>query len=419
MSTVEAEIVIVGGGPAGIAAACCAAEAGRRVLVVDANPSLGGQVWRGAKASPWLTRFANSGAQHLANHEVIGRHDTDLLQVATTDGGQTKFVRYQKLLLATGARELLLPIPGWTLPGFFGAGGLQALVKGGLSIAGKRVVVAGSGPLLLAVAATLLREGADLRLLAEQAPLRNIILFGGYLLRSHWAKLREAVTLRRALKGIPYRTGCWIRSIHGEEHVAAVTLTDGVRRWEEPCDYVACGFGLVANLELPLLMGCEVRDNQVVVNSIQQSTAPNIFCAGEAVGIGGLETALVEGQIAGLAMSEKLREAQALFSQRARQRRFAARLETAFRLREDMRRLADPDTIVCRCEDVQLQGLQHYFSWREAKLQSRCGMGPCQGRICGPACEYLFNWKVDSVRPPVLPCRVGQLIGDESAAESS
>jgi NADPH-dependent 2,4-dienoyl-CoA reductase/sulfur reductase-like enzyme len=282
-----------------------------------------------------------------------------------------------------------------------------------MPVANRKVVVAGSGPLLLAVASTLVREGAAVVLIAEQAPWSRVLSFAAYLLRSHLKKFREGITLRRALKGIPYSTGCWLRGIHGQNCVGSVTITDGTRQWKEECDYVACGFGLVSNLELPLLIGCDVENQRVVVDSFQHTSIQNVYCAGEATGIGGVETALCEGQIAGLAMSEKQGVAEELFSQRSKQRRFAARLQSTFSLRGELQRLAEPATIVCRCEDVPLERLLQYRSWREAKLQSRCGMGACQGRICGPVCEFLFNWHTDSVRPPIFPCRVDQLLGSD------
>jgi len=421
MKAMEGDIVIVGGGPAGIAAACCAAESGQHVVLIDANPSPGGQIWRSVNspvlqkppaAKKWLDRFHKSGTKYLAGREVIGIEQPGVLRVAAIDG-PSELISYRKLLISTGARELMLPLPGWTLPGFFGAGGLQALVKSGLPVANKRIVVAGSGPLLLAVASTLSRGGATVVLVAEQAPWSCIISFAAYLLRSHFLKFREAVHFRRALKGIAYRTGCWLRSVHGQTCVEGVTMTNGTRQWKEKCDYVACGFGLVPNLEVPLLIGCEVNEQRVVANSFQQTSVPDVYCAGEAVGIGGLETALLEGRIAGLAMSGDRTAAEQLFAARDKQRKFATRLQSAFQLRSELTRLAEPSTIVCRCEDVMLERLLLYRGWREAKLQSRCGMGACQGRICGPACEFLFGWKTDSVRPPIFPCRVDQLLDTE------
>ena len=136
----------------------------------------------------------------------------------------------------------------------------------------------------------------------------------------------------------------------------------------------------------------------------------SVYSAGEATGIGGLELALVEGRIAGYAAADLPEKARALFAERARLRRFARGLERAFALRAELRALPEPETVVCRCEDVSLARMQAYRAWRPAKLQTRCGMGPCQGRICGAAAEFLLGWGMESVRPPVLPARVESLM---------
>jgi NADPH-dependent 2,4-dienoyl-CoA reductase/sulfur reductase-like enzyme len=152
-------------------------------------------------------------------------------------------VKYQKLILATGARELFLPFPGWTLPNVLGAGGLQALVKTGLPIDGRRVVVAGSGPLLLAVADYLKRSGANVLCIAEQASRTRVARFG-FSLIGNVGKISQAMKLRGQLSGIRYLNGCWPVAAHGEEQLERVTLQQGERTWAVECDYLACGFSL-------------------------------------------------------------------------------------------------------------------------------------------------------------------------------
>ncbi len=169
-----------------------------------------------------------------------------------------KLVRPEHLFFA-GARERFLPFPGWTLPNVMGAGGLQAMVKSGLPVKDKRVVVAGTGPLLLAVAAYLKTHGADVRLVAEQTRLANAIWFG----LSHPAKLPQAMALKLQLIGTLYETGCWVVRASGKERLEAVELRQGSDRWTEDCDYLACGFGLTPNVELPVVLGCGIRDGFV------------------------------------------------------------------------------------------------------------------------------------------------------------
>lgn len=200
---------------------------------------------------------------------------------------------------------------------------------------------------------------------------------------------------------------------HGEEKLESVTLVRGGKRWQVSCDYVACGFHLVPNVELAELLGCVVEGGAVRVDEFQQTSVAHVYSAGESTGIGGLELSTVEGEIAGLAVADKHEAARNLFPVREKQRRFAELLNRTFALRDELKQLVEPETIVCRCEDVTFDRLRAHDSWRTAKLQTRCGMGPCQGRVCGSAVEFLFGWRAESVRPPVLPVRVESLLRSE------
>ena len=239
-----AEVLLVGAGPAGMAAAVRAAEAGKQVVVLDDNPAEGGQIWRGARSNPgdrqaaaWFRKLESSGAQVLAGSRVIGGDPRK--RVVHVETCRAAFeISYDQLILATGARELFLPFPGWTLPNVMGVGGLQALVKSGLPVEGKRIVVAGSGPLLLAVAEYLRKRGAIVPVIAEQAAWAQVARFAMHLL-GHPNKLRQAIALRARLGGTPYLTGSWVVSALGNERLASVQLRaeSGARTIE--CDYLA------------------------------------------------------------------------------------------------------------------------------------------------------------------------------------
>lgn len=417
----EFEIVIVGAGPAGMAAACAAAQNSKRVALVDETPWLGGQIWRGQQAHPtapqaqqWLKRLQASGCTVLGRTSVIAAPGTGVL-LAENPGGAHE-LHWQKLILATGARELFLPFPGWTLPGVVGPGGLQALVKNGWAIRGKRVVVAGSGPLLLAAADGLKKSGATVVSLSEQAPLARVLKFGLGLL-GHPGKLLQGAQIKLRLLGVPHRYGVWPVRAEGDDQIHRVTLTDGERTWTEECDVLACGFGLAPNVELPLAVGCALKDGFVRVNDWQETSVSNVFCAGEPTGIGGVDCALTEGRIAGFAANGQKANAESLFKERESWHQFRAGLAEAFALRHELVALATPDTLLCRCEDVTLGRVKQFSGWRDAKLHSRCGMGACQGRICGAAAKVVLGWGMESVRPPVQPARVGSLIstGNPSA----
>jgi NADPH-dependent 2,4-dienoyl-CoA reductase/sulfur reductase-like enzyme len=404
------DVVVVGGGPAGLAAAVHAAEAGARTLLLDEAPRPGGQIWRHrveppAAARPWLERFARSGATRVSGATVI-----DIISPATLvaeQGGRAKAVTFGRLVLATGARERFLPFPGWILPGVLGGGGAQALLKSGAGFHGLRVVVAGTGPLLLAVAAALAQGGARVVAIAEQTPLARLAAFATVLAR-HPRKMAEGLGYAARLVGVPYRTGAWVRAVEGRGRVERVVMTDGHRERSLVCDVLACAFGLVPNLELPRLMGCLTESERIVVDESQQTTVPGVFAGGELCGIGGVDQALVTGAIAGLAAAGRPAP-EGLWRRREGERAFAAAFEEAFALRDELRALARPDTVVCRCEDVSLGRIDPQWSARQAKLYTRAGMGPCQGRVCGPALAFLHGHEADSVRPPLKPVPLSAL----------
>jgi NADPH-dependent 2,4-dienoyl-CoA reductase/sulfur reductase-like enzyme len=332
---------------------------------------------------------------------VIDAPEAHRLLVAR--GGQGHSVRYGRLVLATGARERFLPFPGWTRPGVVGVGGAQALLKQGARFRGLRVVVAGTGPLLVAVAAALKADGARLVGAVEQARLARLLGFGAALL-GHPAKALQALGFGARLAGIPFRTGSWVRSVDpaGTGAGLDLRLTNGRREWTWACDVLACGYGLVPNVELPRLLGCALEGDRLRLDDGLATTVPGIWAAGELAGIGGEEHALATGAAAGLAAAGRAAPSR-LRRSLARQKAFVRRYERTFTLRDELRDLAAADTVVCRCEDVPVGRIEPCRSAREAKLRTRAGMGPCQARVCGPALRFLRGWSPDSVRSPLEP----------------
>src|ERR1051326_3792163 len=228
MCAAMGDALVVGAGPAGLAAAYRAAQSGLRVVVVDDNPAAGGQIWRGEQAKPttreaqaWFEKLRSVDIQLITGARVFQQPHIGTLLAETSEG--VCELKYKSLVLATGARERFLPFPGWTLPNVIGAGGLQALVKTGLGISGKKIVIAGSGPLLLAVAAYLREHGANVLLIAEQASRSRLLKFGLALLNER-SRRRRAIELRRRLNSIRYLTGCWPVAAHGVEKLTSVTL---------------------------------------------------------------------------------------------------------------------------------------------------------------------------------------------------
>ncbi|ASL47429.1 Hydrogen cyanide synthase subunit HcnB [Burkholderia sp. AD24] len=443
--TLHFDVVVVGAGPAGLKAACAAARDGATVALLDDNPRAGGQIWRQGPAHPppapldnLLTRL--SGQNHVtylpSTRVVAPLGSRGLLLESAEHGGVS--ISYRRLILATGTRERLLPFAGWTLPGVSGAGALQALIKGGMPVRGERIVIAGSGPLLIAALATARAAGAHVVAVVEQASAFDVARFGMSLLAEP-AKLRQAVEMTRGFVGLRYWTGSVIREAHGDGCVEQVTIRRGRQDVTLACERVACGFGLVPNVTLAQALGCAIDDaGGIVVDDEQRTSVDGVLAAGECTGVGGAELAIVEGEIAGLCASgdcghdagkrgeydaANLAAAtatatatataaamKALYAQRARWRRFGRRVATAFALQAAARTPPVDATLLCRCEDVSVGEVRACADWRDAKLHTRCGMGACQGRICGAAANLYFGWPATAPRPPFSPARIDTLM---------
>ena len=428
MSTTSADVVVVGAGPAGMAAAARAAEARKRVVVLDEAPNVGGQIWRhrsrstlGADARRVIDRLSRTSAdvrRGIAVVDVAVGGDGFFTVVAERHRGGVEIVRARSLVIATGARERFLPFPGWTLPGVVGIGGAQALVKQGTTFRGKRVVIAGTGPLILPVAASLTDAGARVMMVAEQAPFQAVRDFAISLLAQP-ETLLQAAMYRLAFLRTPYALGTWVTSATGTDRLTTVTLTNGRTTWSLPCDILCTGYGLVPNVEMARLIGCATSSGNVEVDTRQATSVPGIFAAGEVTGIGGVALAVVEGEIAGAAAAGAARVDSRLVRRRDALRGVARRMERTFAVRAEARALARPDTIVCRCEDVRHAAVASLGDARQAKLYVRAGMGACQGRVCGPALEMLFGWQPGRVRSPLEPARLSTMSIETAATAAT
>jgi NAD(P)H-nitrite reductase large subunit len=181
---------------------------------------------------------------------------------------------------------------------------------------------------------------------------------------------------------------------------------------------LACGFGLVPNVELARRLGCAAAAAALRVDELQQTSVRGVFAAGELVGIGGVDQALVTGAIAGLAAAGRPVPL-ALLARRGAEAAFATRLGHAFALRAELSSLATEETLVCRCEDVTLGAIEAEApaGARAVKLRTRAGMGACQGRVCGAALAHLRGFPPDSTRPPVVPAMLCTLACDPAAED--
>ncbi|MEO9014625.1 MAG: FAD/NAD(P)-binding oxidoreductase, partial [Terrimesophilobacter sp.] len=364
--------------------------------------------------------------------------------VGASDGAEREqlALRPATVVLATGAHDRTLPFPGWTLPGVFTGGAAQAMAKGERLAVGQRVIVAGAGPFLLPVAASLAATGATVLGVLEANRL-------GALLRGWLPKpwgLVPAASKGGELAGyitgqlrhrIPYRLGRAVIAAHGTDRVESVTTAAVTAEWSPikgtdrtiAVDAVCVSHGFTPRLELALAAGCELTPERFVrVDQTQQTTARGVYAAGEITGIGGVDLALAEGTIAGHAAAGGTVTDPALRSTLRRRRvfrGFAARIEAAHGIRSGWHDWLDDDTIVCRCEEVGYGALcataraTQSQSLRSLKLATRAGLGICQGRICGRTVEELLatqapdgiltDGTMSDRRPIAVPIRLGEL----------
>ncbi|MER7251852.1 2Fe-2S iron-sulfur cluster-binding protein [Kribbella sp. NPDC000426] len=454
-----AEVVVVGAGPAGVAAALAAADAGAEVLLVDNGRAIGGQYNRqlptefGARRPD---RLQHEWRTFAAQRELLSSHpriaylpETSIWAIehlrlwaqqgpADAAGRQPFPIDAKAVVLATGAYDRVLPFPGWDLPGVYTAGAAQALAKGQRIAIGQRVLVAGTGPFLLPVAESLLGVGADVVALLEANSLPTV--------RKGWStdplvapsKLREAVGYGALLARhrVPLRHGWTVIAAHGTCHVEAVTIARLDSNWRPvpgserrmDVDAVCVGFGFTANLELAVSARCNLTTGPdggpaVAVDGNQQTTTSGIYAAGELTGIGGAALSSAEGASAGASAARHARGGESPSVDSAavtRGRRFAAALAKAYPVRDGWKSWSTADTIICRCEEVTrgeletVAGERGLDDGRAMKLSSRAGLGMCQGRVCSRTVAALLAApgdvpKPSMKRPIAVPVRLRDL----------
>ncbi|MGX1792686.1 FAD-dependent oxidoreductase [Microbacterium sp. NPDC055312] len=445
MSASAPLVMVIGAGPAGLAAAAAAADAGADVVIVDEGERVGGQFWR---HHPTLTdqrlqhqrrRFTDlrdrlrdvrvissasvwrvEAGPPLRAHVLIGPADAADRRAETIEA--------DAVVVATGAHDRVLPVPGWTLPGVTSAGAAQALAKRDGLAPGVRTVVAGAGPFLLPVAQSVALMGGQVAEVVEATSTGRMLRGWGARAWELTAAVGKAGELGSYLLSLarhrtPYRFGSAVTRIHGTAGVEAVTVQRIDADWHPiagteriiECDSVALGHGFTPRLEAAIQFGCEIgSDRFVQVGDDQGTSVAGVYAAGEITGIGGADAALAEGEIAGLAAAgvpETDPRWRAPLAARRRMRAFAARLDV-HRIGRGWPTWLEDDTIICRCESVPKARIDEYSSAssRAMRLSTRAALGGCQGRTCGRSVEDVLGTSFGVDRRPVLSSvRIGEL----------
>jgi NADPH-dependent 2,4-dienoyl-CoA reductase/sulfur reductase-like enzyme len=450
------DVVVVGAGPAGLAAGAAAARAGCTVAMLDAATEPGGQYWRHPPGRLDAVADLHHDLTTYRRLATVVRTSVDLLPghhvwtvARRTDGFDVHAVRDDRedvvtgsaVILAPGAYDRQIPFPGWDLPGVLTAGGAQALIKGHQVSAGGRIAVGGTGPFLLSVAAGLGTRGFDVAGVFEaNSPLGwmrhvpAVARIPGKVTEG----LGYAATLARHRIGFYARHA--IVAAHGDDRVRAVTVARLDPGWQVvtgsartvACDTVAVGWGFVPQVELPLSLGCTTRvdvDGSLVavVDERQASTVPGVFLAGEVCGVGGAALAVTEGEISGRAAAAWLGRTvdwpDRLRRRRRAHRAFAAAMHRAHPMPDGWLTWLGPATVVCRCEEVTVAEITDAVDRlgatdaRTVKLLSRAGMGWCQGRMCAYATGSLSSASTGcptdprplAERPVAVPVGLGVL----------
>jgi NADPH-dependent 2,4-dienoyl-CoA reductase/sulfur reductase-like enzyme len=438
--TSRVPLVVLGAGPAGVAAALAAVEARVPVVLVDLAARPGGQYLRREPAaftaqrpralqrdgeafdddlarlerSPRFTHVGGAGVwgvQRLGDGGVRIATDRDDLPLLDADN----------VIVATGANERVLPFPGWDLPGVLTVGGAQALLKGQGMRPGRAVVVAGAGPLLLPVAAALARVRTRLVAVTDANDPRAWL--SGSPRGVPLAKVREGVDhlLTLARHGVRLQPRTAAIAAHGDGRVEEVTLARLGRDWTPiagtqrtvAADALATSHGFVPDVALAVTLGCrlDVGDASaptVAVDPLQATSVDGVWAAGEVTGIGGADVAAHEGRVAGLAAARALGgrvDETALRRAVARRRADGPFLRTLTRVLtvgDGWTTWMTPQTVVCRCEEVTLAQVDEAIERRGArdlrsvKLTTRCGMGLCQARMCAANVAGLITARTGS-----------------------
>ncbi len=464
----QVDVAIIGGGPAGMAAAIELATGGVNLIVIDAYPQLGGHYFMQPAPGFAINSTENSRqAEYTALKADLERlnaqilHETVVWSIFPAKAPSTDFVLYLQgphdvasvqaryILLAPGVYDRPMAFPNWHLPGVITLGGAQMLMKGHGILPGQRILVAGSGPLLLAAAAGLVEAGAEVVAVLDVASMREGIFKVPQAFWGQKERLKDAwkywYTLKR--KGVPIIFQHAVFRALGETEVTAAVYgkvdTQGrpLKQTEKivEVDTICAALGFLPNLALTRYLECEhFYDDTLDAffpkhSSSMETSVPNVFVAGDITNIGGKEMSKLQGRIAAINILGKLgylspkelkHHTQSLQFLLNRETRFRQLLRDRLQIRPGLFELIEDDTFVCRCEMVTAVQIKTAISdgardIRGVKLRTRCGMGPCQGRLCESIVAHLVAQNTNrtreeigtmTIRPPIIPVLINDIM---------
>ena len=449
------DVIVIGAGPAGLSASATLAEFGLDVLTLDEQHRLGGQIYRnvegatrdnldhfGTDYSQGLTlarRFLKSGAQYKPGASVWQVSPDG--QVCYSCNGKSRQVRATYIVAATGAMERPMPIPGWTLPGVMGAGAVNNLAKeGGLTPSG-RVVLAGSGPLLLLEASLLIKRGVSIAAILETTsvlPTVAAITRGPEAIIRADFLLKGLCMLREIKKsGVAHHKGVSRICAKGKDRVESVEAMGPKGPLKIDADMLLLHFGVIPSTHIFRQMQCRMAWQPTQrywyphCDAWGRTNFERVFAAGDGAGVAGAIAAGCKGELAALEIARCLgmipedeRDALAAPVKRKLQRDAYPRpfIDALYAPRPDQF-LFEASTVLCRCENVTVGDVRKVMKegvhdLNEIKIVTRCGMGPCQGRMCGPALAEVVGAELAiplqslgqlSIRPPLKPIPLGEI----------
>ncbi len=441
------DVAIIGAGIGGLYTLKTIINTDLKIILIDENPKLGGQYLRyseSKKNDKWETKTRKKGIELVKEFSKNNYKNLKIFTSSTVGGifdkkivfdsnGIVHTVEADLIVIATGARETVVPFKGWTLPGVYTTGGIQVLLKSYNQIPEKEIIIAGTGPFLYAVAYELITHNIKPKEIIFENNFLDTIKSSISILKYPQKLLEGIVYLEEILRHMVKISYGWkIISAHGKDHLEEIKIKKGSKERTIKTKALAIGNGFVPNIELFQQLGCELFfDNELEmwlpkINDYYETSIKGVFSVGETNGIGGAEKSMEEGKFVGnyiLYLKEKIDE-----------NKFKEIEKKHKKIKEKWRKysilcknMSEPplnfyselnsDTIICRCEDVKLKDLEEYlFSAKDSldplKMYARVGLGLCQGRTCGPILQKIINSKFKklpkpfNVRPPVKPINI-------------